>query len=69
MITLEQQAMFKVMGAKTFYIGEFIWESKRATVMIGGPENVLFNVLTNTKQSLLLKPYYIFMKEQKSQDG
>ena len=29
----EQQAMFKEMGVKTFYIGECIGDSKRATVM------------------------------------
>ena len=36
----EQQAMFKEMGVKTFYIGECIGDSKRATVMFEGPENV-----------------------------
>ena len=37
----EQQAMFKEMGVKTFYICECIGEFKRATVMFEGPENVL----------------------------
>ena len=29
---------------KTFYIGECIGNSKRATVMFEGPENVLYNI-------------------------
>ena len=40
----EQQTMFKEMGVKTFYIGECIGDSKRATVMFEGPENVLYNI-------------------------
>ena len=40
----EQQAMFKEMGIKTFYIGECIGDSKRATVMFEGSENVLYNI-------------------------
>ena len=43
----EQQAMFKEMGVKTFYIGECIGDSKRATVMFEGPENVLYNIFTS----------------------
>ena len=65
----EQQAMFKEMGVKTFYIGECIGDSKRATVMFEGPENVLYNILWSFKQSLLLRHLVIFMKKQKSQDG
>ena len=34
----------KEMGVKTFYIGECIGDSKRATVMFEGPENVLYNI-------------------------
>ena len=64
----KQQAMFKEMGVKTFYIGESIGDAKRATVMFEGPENVLYNILTSPDKSLLLKPLVIFMKEQKLQD-
>ena len=45
----EQQAMFKEMGVKTFYIGECIGDSKRATVMFEGPENVLYNIFISPK--------------------
>ena len=41
----EQQAMFKEMGVKLFFIGECIGDSKKATVMFSGPENVLYNIL------------------------
>ena len=40
----EQQKMFREMGVKTFYNGECIGDSKRATVMLEGPENVLYNI-------------------------
>ena len=40
----EPHAIFKEMGVKTFYIGECIGDSKRATVMFEGPENVLYNI-------------------------
>ena len=40
----KQQAMFKEMGTKTFYIGECIGDPKRANVMFEGPENVLHNI-------------------------
>ena len=65
----EQQAMFKEMGVKTFYIGECIGDSKRATVMFEGPENVYTTFSRVLKQSLLLRHLVIFMKKQKSQDG
>ena len=65
----KQQAMFKEMGVKTFYIGESMGEPKRATVMFEGPENVLYIFSPVLKQSLLLKPLVISMKEQKLQDG
>ena len=35
----EQQAMFKEMGVKTFYIGKSLGDPKRATVMFQGPVN------------------------------
>ena len=65
----EQQKIFREMGVKTFYIGECIGDSKRATVMFEGPENVLYNIFISPEQNLLLKPLVIFMKKQKSQDG
>ena len=43
----DQQAMFNEMGVKTFYIGECIGDPKRATVMFEGPENVLYNIISN----------------------
>ena len=43
----EQQAMFAEMGVRTFYIGVCQNDSKRATVMFQGPENVLYEVFTN----------------------
>ncbi len=44
MNTPEQQKMFREMGVKTFYIGDYIGDSKRATLMFEGPENVLYNI-------------------------
>ena len=41
----EQQAMFKEMGVKTFYIGQCKDDPKRATVMLERPENVLYDIL------------------------
>ena len=40
----EQQAMFKEMGVKTFYIGKSLEDPKRATVIFQGPKNVLFDI-------------------------
>ena len=36
----EQQAMFKEMGVKTFYIGKSLADPKRAIVIFQGSENV-----------------------------
>ncbi len=48
----EQQAMFKEMGVKTFYIGKSLDDPKRATVIFQGPKNVLFDIFNSpeTKQ-------------------
>ena len=48
----EQQAMFKEMGVKTFYIGKSLNDSLSATVMFQGPKNVLYDIFINpqTKQ-------------------
>ena len=47
MYAAEQQAMFKEMGVKTFYIGKSMVDPKRATVMFQGPINVLFDIFNN----------------------
>ena len=52
----EQQAMFKKMGVKIFYIGECIGDSKRATVMFEGAENVLHNIFTRTETKPIVEP-------------
>ena len=43
----EQQAMFKEMGVKTFYIGKSLEDPKRAIVIFQGPKNVLFDIFKN----------------------
>ena len=47
MLAAEQQAMFRQMGVKTFYIGKSLEDPKRATVMFQAPENVLFDIFVN----------------------
>ena len=43
----EQQAMFAEMGVKTFFIGVCKDDPQRATVMLQGPEEVLYNIFMN----------------------
>ena len=43
----EQQAMFKEMGVKIFYIGKSLDNPQRAIVIFQGPENVLYDVFMN----------------------
>ena len=43
----EQQAMFREMGVKTFYIGRSLEDPKRATVIFQGPKNILFDIFKN----------------------
>ena len=43
----EQQAMFAEMGVKPFFIGVCKDNSKRATVMFQGPEDILNNIFMN----------------------
>ena len=43
----KQQAMFKEMGVKTFYMGKSLEDPKRATVMFQGPKNVVFDIFNN----------------------
>ncbi len=38
--------MFKEMGVKTLYIGQCNDDPKRETVMVKGPENVLYDIFT-----------------------
>ena len=40
----KQQAMFKEMGVKTFYIGKSLEDPKRATVMFQGPVNTCYDI-------------------------
>ena len=43
----EQQSMFKEMGVKTFYIGKSLDDPQSATVILQGPENVLYDIFMN----------------------
>ena len=43
----EQQTMFKEMGVRTFYIGKSLDDPQRATVIIQGPANVLYDIFMN----------------------
>ncbi len=40
----KQQAMFKQMGVKTFYIGQSKDDPQRAAVMLEGHENDLYDI-------------------------
>ena len=43
----QQQAMFKEMSVKIFYLGKSTDDPTRATVMFQGPENVLYDIFIN----------------------
>ena len=43
----QQQAMFKEMGVKKFYLGKSLDYPSTATVMFQGPENVLCDIFKN----------------------
>ena len=58
----EQQAMFAEMGVKTFFIGVCKDDSKRATVMFQGPEDVLYNISRTQRPSRLSKPLVMSTK-------
>ena len=47
--------MFKEMGVKTFYIGECIGVSKRATVMFEGQVNVLYDIFTSAETKPIIE--------------
>ena len=51
----EQQAMFKEMGVKIFYIGKSLEDPKRATVMFQAPENVLFDIFVNPQTKTIVE--------------
>ena len=44
-----QQAMFKEMGVKTFYIGKSLEDPKRATFMFQGPVNTCYDIFINAE--------------------
>ena len=41
----EQQKMFKEIGFKRFYFGKSLDDPQRATVILQGSENVLYDIL------------------------
>ena len=51
----DQQAMFKEMGIKTFYIGRSLDDPKRATVMFQGPKNVLFDIFNKPETKKIVE--------------
>ena len=53
----DQQAMFKEMGVKTFYIGKSLEDPKRATVMFQGPKNVLFDIFNNPETKPIVEAF------------
>ena len=64
-----QQKIFREIGVKTFYIGECIGDSKRATVMFEGPENILNNIFINPETKPIFEASAHIYEEKKSQDG
>ena len=60
----EQQAMFKEMGVKTFYIGQCKDDPKRATVMLEGPKIFYMTSSRTLRQNQLLRHQVIFMNQQ-----
>ncbi len=65
----EQQKMFREMVVKTFYIGECMGDSKRATVMFEGPENVLYNIFISPETKPIVEASDHIYEETKSQHG
>tara|TARA_B100001029_G_C14799533_1_gene306330 strand:- start:309 stop:590 length:282 start_codon:yes stop_codon:yes gene_type:complete len=51
----EQQAMFREMGVKTFYIGKSLEDPQRAIVIFQGPENVLYNIFLNPETKTIVE--------------
>ena len=52
----EQQAMFKQMGVKTFYIGKSLEDPKRATVMFQGPVNTCYDIFVKPETKPIVEP-------------
>ncbi len=50
------------MNVKTFYIGEWIGDFKRAAVMFDGPENVLIYIFTSPDTKPIVEASDIFME-------
>mgnify|MGYP001460702390 FL=1 len=53
------------MGVKTFYIDECIGDSKRATVMFEGAENVLYNIFISPETKPIVEASRNIYKETK----
>tara|TARA_Y100001978_G_C23388321_1_gene288809 strand:- start:120 stop:338 length:219 start_codon:yes stop_codon:yes gene_type:complete len=51
----EQQAMFKDMGVKNFFIGKSLEDLKRATVIFQGQNNVLFYIFNNSESKPIVE--------------
>ena len=51
----EQQAMFKDMGVKTFYIGKSLEDPKRGTVMFQGPVNTCYDIFINPETKAIVE--------------
>ena len=51
----EQQAMFKEMSIKTFYIGKSLEDRQKATVMFQGPKDILFNIFNKPESKPIVK--------------
>ena len=51
----EQQMMFREMGVQIFYIGKSFNDSKRATVIFQGPENVLYDIFMNPETKTIVE--------------
>ena len=51
----QQQAMFKEMGVKIFYLGKSLDYPSRATVMFQGPENVLYDIFKNPETKSIVE--------------
>ena len=53
----KQQAMFKEMAVKNFYIGKSLEDPKRATVMFQGPKNTCYDIFINPETKPIVEAY------------
>ena len=51
----KQQAMFKEMVVKTFYIGKSLEDAEKATVMFQGPKDVIFNIFKKPETKAIVE--------------